>query len=147
MWIRDPGSGMEKIRIRDGKNSNSGWKKFGSGCATLHADMRQYKDDRPGCGRAALAAFPSGWAASAPGCSSPLRALRVVTHTHISLTSAQFAGKKCLLMILTFIQTTGNYLTTACTAQIICAGHFLQKNTLTISIYSGSGSKSDPKNK
>jgi hypothetical protein len=27
----DPGSGREKIRIRDGKNSDPGWKKFGSG--------------------------------------------------------------------------------------------------------------------
>jgi hypothetical protein len=36
-WIKilkffyvDPGSEMEKIRIRDGKNSDPGWKKFGS---------------------------------------------------------------------------------------------------------------------
>jgi hypothetical protein len=27
----DPGSGMEKIRIRDGKNSDPGREKFGSG--------------------------------------------------------------------------------------------------------------------
>ncbi len=41
-WIKtlkffdaDPGSGMEKIRIRDGKNSDPGWKKFGSGINIL----------------------------------------------------------------------------------------------------------------
>jgi hypothetical protein len=83
VWVKilnffyvDPGwkkfiFGMETILIRD-KHPGSG---------TLHTDMRQNKDDVPGCGRAALAAFPSGWAASAPDCSSPLRALRVVTHT------------------------------------------------------------------
>ncbi len=27
----DPGSGMEKVRIRDGKSSDPGWKKFGYG--------------------------------------------------------------------------------------------------------------------
>jgi hypothetical protein len=26
--IRDPGSGLEKIQIRDGKNSDPGWKKI-----------------------------------------------------------------------------------------------------------------------
>jgi hypothetical protein len=72
----NPGS-----RIRDGKILI---RYKHPGCATLHANMRQYKDDRPGCGRAALAAFPSGWAASAPGCLSPPRALRVVTHTHLT---------------------------------------------------------------
>jgi hypothetical protein len=28
-WIPDPGYGMEKIRILDGKNWDPGWKKFG----------------------------------------------------------------------------------------------------------------------
>jgi hypothetical protein len=77
---------MEKIRIRDKH----------PGSAT--PDMRQYKDDVPGCGRAALVAFPSGWAASAPGCLSPQRALRVVTHTHTSHShSAQFAGNSVFI--------------------------------------------------
>jgi hypothetical protein len=30
---------MEKIRIRDGKNSDWGWKKFGFGSATLLEDI------------------------------------------------------------------------------------------------------------
>jgi hypothetical protein len=28
MWIQDPESGMKKIRILDGKNSDPGWDKF-----------------------------------------------------------------------------------------------------------------------
>jgi hypothetical protein len=33
-WVKknlNQGSGIEKIRIRDGKNLDPGWKKFGSG--------------------------------------------------------------------------------------------------------------------
>ncbi len=37
----DPGSEMKKIRIRDGKNSDPGWKKFGSGI----------RDKQPGSGK------------------------------------------------------------------------------------------------
>jgi hypothetical protein len=41
MRIRDPGwekvgSGMGKIRIRDGKNSEPGWKKLGAGIRDKH---------------------------------------------------------------------------------------------------------------
>jgi hypothetical protein len=39
----DPGSGMEKIRIRGGKNSDPGWKKLGSG-------IRDGKNSDPGSG-------------------------------------------------------------------------------------------------
>ncbi len=35
MRIRHPISGMEKIWIRDGKNSDQGWKKFGSGMENI----------------------------------------------------------------------------------------------------------------
>ena len=37
------GSGMEKIRIRDGKNSNPGWKKFESGMKKI-----RIRDKHPG---------------------------------------------------------------------------------------------------
>jgi hypothetical protein len=32
----DPGSGMETVRIRDGKKSDPGWKKVGSGIRDKH---------------------------------------------------------------------------------------------------------------
>jgi hypothetical protein len=35
-FVADPGSGMEKIRIWNGKNSDPGWKKFGSGIWDKH---------------------------------------------------------------------------------------------------------------
>jgi hypothetical protein len=42
----DPGSGMEKIRIRDGKKSDPGWKKVGSGMEKI--GIRDGKKSGPG---------------------------------------------------------------------------------------------------
>jgi hypothetical protein len=38
----DPGSGMEKNRIRDGKKSDPGWKKVGSGINILDPQDPQH---------------------------------------------------------------------------------------------------------
>jgi hypothetical protein len=42
----DPGSGMEKIWIRDGKKSDPGWKKFGYGMEKIW--VRDGKNLDPG---------------------------------------------------------------------------------------------------